>query len=153
MNILEASYMTLVKKNRLNRKRKKRSGYRKKAEQWLAGKGSIKERHLCTIFKLYTNFFRRQGAGLEVLIKVTLKANRWKKSGKSFTKNWFLIVLFLVIKNVFHYMFAKFSYLIRTNKISSLRSQILPRTGTSCLCDIGTHSRPCDVSWLFWVYL
>ena len=30
------------------------------------------KRHLCTIFKLYTNSFCRQRAGLKVLIKVTL---------------------------------------------------------------------------------
>ena len=46
-----------------------------------------------------------------------------------------------------------FFYLIQTHAISSQRSQILRRTDTSCLCNIGTRSKPCDVSWLFWVYL
>ena len=46
-----------------------------------------------------------------------------------------------------------FLYLIQTHAISSQRSQILRRTSTSCLCNIGTRSKPCDVSWLFWVYL
>ena len=46
-----------------------------------------------------------------------------------------------------------FFYLIQTHAISSQRSQILQRTDTSCLCNIGTRSKPCDVSWLFWAYL
>ena len=46
-----------------------------------------------------------------------------------------------------------FFYLMQTHAISSQRSQILRRTDTSCLCNIGTRSKPCDVSWLFWVYL
>ena len=32
----------------------------------------MRERHFCTTFKLSMNFFCRQWAGLEVLIKVTL---------------------------------------------------------------------------------
>ena len=32
----------------------------------------MKERHLCTTFKLKTNCFCRQRVGLEVLMKVTL---------------------------------------------------------------------------------
>ena len=43
----------------------------------------MRERHLCTTFKLRTNSSCRQRAGLEALIKVTLKADRWKKSEKS----------------------------------------------------------------------
>ena len=31
----------------------------------------MRKRHLCTIFKLYTNSFYRQKAGLEVFIRVT----------------------------------------------------------------------------------
>ena len=46
-----------------------------------------------------------------------------------------------------------FFYLIQTHAISSQRSQILRRTDTSCLCNIGTRSKPCDISWAFWVYL
>ena len=42
-------------------------------------------------------------------------------------------------------MFAKFSYLIRTHAISSPLSQILRRTGTICLRNIGTRSNPRDV--------
>ena len=37
------------------------------------------------------NSFCRQRAGLEVLIKVTYEADRWKESGKSFTKIDFLM--------------------------------------------------------------
>ena len=33
----------------------------------------MRERHLCTIFKLQTNSFCRQRMGLEVLIKVTVE--------------------------------------------------------------------------------
>ena len=109
----------------------------------------MRGRHLCTIFKLYTNSFCWRRAGLEVLIKVTSKADRWKESEKSFTKNSFPVLFISIIKIVFHYMFAKFSYLIRTHAISSARSQILRCTGTSCLCNIGTRSKPRDVSWLF----
>ena len=58
--------------------------------------------------------FCQQRAGLEVLIKVTSKADRWKQSGKSFTKNWFLIAFFSITKKVFHLMFAKIFYLIPT---------------------------------------
>ena len=48
----------------------------------------MRKRHLCTIFKLYTNSFCRQMvAELEVLIKVTSKANRWKERGKVLQKN------------------------------------------------------------------
>ena len=36
------------------------------------GKESMREHHLCTTFKLKTDSFCRQRAGLEVLIKVTL---------------------------------------------------------------------------------
>ena len=76
-----------VKKNRQNRERRKRSGCRKKpSSDWLE-KGLLRERHLCTTFKLYKNFFCEQRAGLEVLIKLTSKADRWKQSGKSFTKS------------------------------------------------------------------
>ena len=113
----------------------------------------MKKRHLCTTFKLNKNSFCLQKAKLEVLIKVTSKADRWKESGKSFTKNWFLFVFFSRTKNVFHYMLAKFFYVIQTNAISSLRSQILRCTGTSCLSNIGIRSKLRDVLWLFWVYL
>ena len=47
-------------------------------------------------------------AGLEVLIKVTSKTDRWKQSGKSFTKKLFLIAFFSITKNAFHYLLAKF---------------------------------------------
>ena len=47
----------------------------------------------------------------------------------------------------------RFYYQIKTHAISSQRFQILRRTDTSCLCNIGTRSKPGDVSWLFWVYL
>ena len=103
--------------------------------------------------KLYKNSFCWQRARLEVLIKVTSKADRWKERGKSFTKNWFLIVFFSIIKNVFRYMLAKFFYQIQMHAISSLQSQILRHMGMGCLCNIGAHSKLCDVSWLFWVYL
>ena len=44
---------------------------KEKSQAVIGWKGSMRERHLCTIFKLYTNSFCRQMAGLEVLIKVT----------------------------------------------------------------------------------
>ena len=37
----------------------------------MVGKGSMRKHYLCTIFKLYTNSFSQQRAGLKVLIKVT----------------------------------------------------------------------------------
>ena len=37
--------------------------------------------------KLYKNSFSQQRTGLKVLIKVTSEADRWKQSGKGFTKN------------------------------------------------------------------
>ena len=46
-------------------------------------------------------------------------------------------------------MFAKFSYVMRTHAISSPRSQLLQRTGTICLRNIGTRSNPRDVSCFF----
>ena len=84
-------------------------------------------------------FFSAEG-GVRSLIRVTSKANR-RKAEKVLQKNRFLIVFFLVVKNVFHYMIAKFSCLIRTHKISSSRSQTLRRTGKSCLCNVGLE--PC----------
>ena len=50
-------------------------------------------------------------------------------------------------------MFAKIFLPNQTHAISSQRSQILQRTDTSCLCNIGTRSKPCDVLWLFRVHL
>ena len=51
-------------------------------------------------------------------------------------------------------MFTKFSCnLMWTHAISSPRSQILRHMGTSCLCNIGTRSKPHNVSRLFWVYV
>ena len=57
----------------------------------------MRKRHLCTTFKLRTNSFCCLREGLEVFIKVTSKADRWKESEKSFTKNWFLIVVFSIM--------------------------------------------------------
>ena len=48
----------------------------------MAGKGLMRECHLCTVFKLRTNSFSCLRVGLEVLIKVTSKADRWKESKK-----------------------------------------------------------------------
>ena len=74
---------------------RKRSSYTKKpSSNWLEKDWWERERHLCTTFKLRMNSFCRQRAGLEVLIKVTSKSDRWKKMEKSFTKNWFHIVFF-----------------------------------------------------------
>ena len=108
----------------------------------------MRERHLCTTFKLYMNSFCRQRAArFKVLIKVISKAHRWMENENSFAKKIdFLLYFFSIIKNVFDYMFAKFSYQIRTHAISSSRSQILQRTGTSCLSNFGTRG---NVSWLF----
>ena len=39
----------------------------------------MRERHLCTTFQLRMNSFCRQRVGLEVLIKVTSKADRRAK--------------------------------------------------------------------------
>ena len=79
--------MTLVQKNCQNRDRRKGAAVKKSQAVIGWKKGSMRERHLCTIFKLFTNSFCRQRAGLEVLMKVTSKADRWKEIGKSFTKN------------------------------------------------------------------
>ena len=53
-----------------------------KSRAVIAGKGLLRERHLCTTFKLNKNSFCQQRAGLEILRKVTSKADRWKQSGK-----------------------------------------------------------------------
>ena len=74
----------------------------------------------------------------------------WKK----FYKKLISYCIFFKNKKCFPLLTCKvFLYLIKTHAISSQRSQILRRTDTSCLCNIGTCSKPCDVSWLFWVYL
>ena len=72
---------------------------------------------------------------------------------KKFYKKLISYCIFLNNKKVFHYLLAKTFCLIQTQAISSQRCQILRRTDTNCLCNIGTCSKPCDVSWLFGVYL
>ena len=73
---------------------------------------------------------------------------------KKFCKKLTSYCIFFNNKKCFPLLTSKvFFYLIQTHAISSQRSQILRRTDTSCLCNIGTRSKPCDVSWLFWVYL
>ena len=59
----------------------------------------MRERHLCTTFKLKTNLFCRQRAGLEVLIKVTSKQIGGRRAKKVLQKliQWFLIVFFLIM--------------------------------------------------------
>ena len=69
-----------------------------------------------------------------------------EKEQKKFHKTLISHCIFSIIKNVFHYMIAKFSYLIWMHAISSQQSQILRRMGMSCLFDIGTCS--IDFSWL-----
>ena len=56
-----------------------------------AEKESTRKRHLRTTFKLRMKSFCRQRAGLEVLKKVTSKADRWKESESIFTKIDFLL--------------------------------------------------------------
>ena len=72
----EAFHLTLVKKNRQNRERKKGAAIEK--SRAVIGWKRMDERashvYICTIFELYTNCFCRQRAGLEVLIKVALKS-------------------------------------------------------------------------------
>ena len=71
-----------------------------------------------------------------------------------FYKKLISYCIFFNNKNCFPLLTCKvFFYLIKTHAISSQRSQILRHTDTSCLCNIGTCSKPCDVSWLFGVYL
>ena len=73
---------------------------------------------------------------------------------KKFYKKLISYCIFFNNKKCFLLLTCKvFFYLIQTHAISSQRSQILRRTDTSCLCNIGTRSKPCDVSWSFWVYL
>ena len=69
----------------------------------------MRERHMCTIFKLYMNCFCQQRVSLEMLIKVTSKEDRWKENKKSFTKKLISYCIFFKNKKCFHYMFAKFS--------------------------------------------
>ena len=38
----------------------------------------MRERHCCTIFKMYMNSFGRQRARLKILMKVVLRADRGK---------------------------------------------------------------------------
>ena len=92
VNIFEAFNLTLAKRNHQNEEHLIRSGYREKPSS--AGKGSMRERHLCTTFKLRTNSFCLQRAGLKVLIKVTSKADRWNASEKSLQKIGFLLYFF-----------------------------------------------------------
>ena len=96
------------------RERRKKSSYRKKPssdwhekDQW--------ENVICVQSLSCTRIFFVSIAGLEVLIKVTSKANRWKESRKSFTKKLISNYIFSIIKNVFHHMLAKFSCLIWTH--------------------------------------
>ena len=113
----------------------------------------MRERHLCRTFKLYKNSFCQLRAGLEVLKKVTSKADRWKQSGKSFTKNWFRIAFFSITKNVFCYLLAKF-FLPNPDAcdlppaVSSFAAH-----GHELLVQHWHTQQACDVSWLFWVYL
>ena len=66
---------------------------KRKAEQWLAGKELMRERHLHTI----RIFFLSLKSGVRSFDKVTSKANRWKENEKSFIKIDFLWY-FLYIK-------------------------------------------------------
>ena len=50
------------------------------------------------VFKLYTNWFCWQRAGLQVLIKVTSKADRLEGERKKFYKNRFLVAFLSIIK-------------------------------------------------------
>ena len=98
---------------------------------------------------MYANSFCRQKAELQVLIKVTSKADRWKASGKSFTKKLMFYCMFSVIKNVFPTCLQSFLTLSRRMQSSANQSQILRLMSASCLCYIGTQSKLCDVLWLF----
>ena len=88
VNFFKALHWTLVKKNCQNRERRKRSAYRKKpSSNWREKDQSMRASFVyCTIFKLYKNSFCRQKAGLKVLIKVTLKADRLEGERKKFYK-------------------------------------------------------------------
>ena len=70
-----------------------------KVELWLAGKGSIERASL--ILKLFTNSSCRLRARLEILIKVTSKADRWKESGESFAKKLISYCIFFINKKCF----------------------------------------------------
>ena len=61
----------------------------------------MRERHVCAFFKLYMNSFIRQRTGLEVLIKVTSKADRWKESRKSCTKKLISYCMFFHLLKMF----------------------------------------------------
>ena len=54
----------------------------------------MRECHLCTTFRLRTNSFCQQRTWLEVLIKVTSKADRMKESKKVLQKIDFLLYVF-----------------------------------------------------------
>ena len=56
---------------------------------------------MCTTFKLRMNSFCRQRAGLEVLIKVTSKLDRWKKMEKKFYKHLISCCIFFFIVKIF----------------------------------------------------
>ena len=144
--------MPLVKKNRQNTERRKRSGYTKKlSSDWL--EKDQWENVIC-VHSISCTWIIFVGRGRVKSFNKSDFKSRWMEGErKSFTKNCFFIVFFFsIIKNIFYYVFTKFSYVIQTHAISSPWSQILQRTGMSSLCNIGTRSKPRDVSWLFWVY-
>ena len=72
------------------------------------------ERYLYTTFKLYKNSFSRQRARLEVL--AIQKQIDGKRVEKVLQKIGFLL-FFFNNKNVFHYMFARFFFLIQLHAI------------------------------------
>ena len=73
--------LTLVKKNLPNGEHRKRSDYlQKKAEQQFAEKRPMRERHKCTIFKLFTIFL-----SAECGIRSSIESDLFKTVSKILT--------------------------------------------------------------------
>ena len=77
----------------------------------------MRERHLRTTLKLRTNSFCRKRAGLEVLIKMTSKADRWKESKKKLYKK--LISYCIFFNNVTFIKAFNHALFLRTKRVCS----------------------------------
>ena len=103
----------------------------------MAEKGSMRERHLCATFKLRTNSFRQKRARLEVLIKVTSKADRWKESKKSFIKKTIFYCIFFfnnvtLIKTSHPALCRQIKFVLNLKVVHKRRSLIDPFPANHC---------------------
>ena len=73
-------------KNRQNRERRKRGGYRK-SRGVIDGKRIDEKNVICVQSLSCHDFFLLAEGGVRSLVKATSKADRWKETGKSFTRS------------------------------------------------------------------